>query len=351
MERKKLTASFVESLTPPIRGEKWISDTILPGFGIRLWGGKTQGKSFAIRVNIGSKKIIRRTLSPAKGVFLKSARIEAEREIKDLKMGIERYLLKQKIKSMTFAELAEYALQNQENANRSIQYIDDNRKRFDKFTPILLQQKKAIDVTANEIESLLNAIEYKPAQQKNLRSFIHYMFLLAENITSERRFSVVLYYLKQIKIYTKKYEELASAPELTKDDFNKLFNILENEQAYVQKASFIHLLFLSGLDPCPSRLLRATWDEFDIPQENDSARVLWMPKGKTKEKLLRSGATKLLQKIKKRNETDFPDSPYLFPSSIAWKTGHITSYENYWGSIHARTGLPSISLYNLIFLY
>src|SRR5580704_9760279 len=62
VERRLLTATFVDSVTLPNRGERWIADTRLRGFGLRLWrstGG--EGKAFAIRAIDTKGRQIRRT--------------------------------------------------------------------------------------------------------------------------------------------------------------------------------------------------------------------------------------------------------------------------------------------------
>lgn len=65
MPRRLLTAEFVDSLTPPDRGEAWIADTEIRGFGLRVWASRTEEfKAFAIRKNDRSGKTIRKSFQP-----------------------------------------------------------------------------------------------------------------------------------------------------------------------------------------------------------------------------------------------------------------------------------------------
>jgi hypothetical protein len=62
VERRLLTADFVNRATPPDLGERWIADTKLRGFGLRLWRTSSgEGKALAIRVVDTEGRSIRRT--------------------------------------------------------------------------------------------------------------------------------------------------------------------------------------------------------------------------------------------------------------------------------------------------
>ena len=62
VERRLLTTSFVDAATPPENGERWISDTKLRGFGLRLWPSTHgEGKAFAIRTTDRKGRSIRMT--------------------------------------------------------------------------------------------------------------------------------------------------------------------------------------------------------------------------------------------------------------------------------------------------
>ncbi len=191
------------------------------------------------------------------------------------------------------------------------------------------------------------------------------MLNLAYELTYDRSFFNIRYDLKKITLesYKTKYEELNPNFNLKECDFEILFNILRNETKYPQKADFIHLLFLANNNHKPQKLLKAEWDEFFVTNKSNdfSSKVkgyenklyLWRPKS-NKHRWpyhLNDRAGELLSKIEKRNDIQFPNSPYLFPSKLARKAGHLTSYMTYWDSIKNQTGLPNVPLNHLVKSY
>lgn len=68
VDRRRLTRQVVAGLAPPDRGERWIADTELRGFGIRLWAAREgPGLAYAIRVTDREGRKIRRTFSGSPG--------------------------------------------------------------------------------------------------------------------------------------------------------------------------------------------------------------------------------------------------------------------------------------------
>jgi hypothetical protein len=364
VERRKFTAEFIDELLPPTKGERWISDADLPGFGIRLWGGRTQGMSYAIRVNIGGK-IIRQSIEMANRYTLEYARSYAIRKIEQLKFKPSPNQMAKKIKAMTFEELADFALEGQIKAGRSGQYIDDNRSRYSFYTPKSLSHKHATEVTAQELRDILNCIQNKPAQRRNLRSFYSYMLNLADDHCRDGHFIRVAYQLKDEKVAVFRSRFFAFKPDtsLQETDFQKLFKILRSEKEYPQHADFISFMFSAGAPVNPSKLLKSKWDEIFIKKTNSQylkvqkEYFVWQPKRRT-EKSTRIRGQRLdgdililLRKIKKRNDREFPGSPFLFPSKRAHKTEHMTSYKFYWEKIKISTGLPEMPLVDLVHNY
>ncbi len=93
LERRRLSDDFVDSVQPPQTGERWIADSAVRGFGIRLWGDKASRKSFARRFPDKCGRTIRRTFSRAQGSLLSQARDRAGPEFRALKglPGLEQF--------------------------------------------------------------------------------------------------------------------------------------------------------------------------------------------------------------------------------------------------------------------
>lgn len=63
--RRLLTVEFVDSVSPPTRGELWIADTQIYGFGLRLWAtANSSGAAYAIRVTNSKGRSVRKTYNP-----------------------------------------------------------------------------------------------------------------------------------------------------------------------------------------------------------------------------------------------------------------------------------------------
>ena len=69
VERVLLTPEFVDTALPPGRGERWIGDTEISGFGLRLWATRSgEGKAFALRTSLCDGKSVRRSFDPRESV-------------------------------------------------------------------------------------------------------------------------------------------------------------------------------------------------------------------------------------------------------------------------------------------
>lgn len=349
-ERRLLSESFVDNAQPPDNGERWIADTAVCGFGIRLWGGKTKGKSFALRVADQSGRIVRRTIVRADGYLLSIARDIARKEIGQLKgskkTAASREKWRRRIQEMTVDDLAKLALTVQERSCSSAQYVFDNRSRYFNHASPAIGSRKAMDITANDLVAILTPLDDKPAQARNLRSFFSYMFTLAAEF--EPQFYRPIHRLR--RIYQTPYHELLiPILNLKESDFDLLFQILKNYPTEQQKADFIHLLFFLGAKVRARRLLRAQWKEF-----HDG---FWYSPRKTPERTwisrrrLEDEALDLLRSIREQNEDICPGSPFVFPSTRARKTGHMSSYRAFWESVRNASRLPNAPLHELIAHY
>jgi hypothetical protein len=371
MERRYLTPEFIDRLVPPTRGDRWIADTSLRGFGVRLWAGKTRGKSFAIRVRGKDGQTIREAILPAESRWLQYARERAEDRIQKIK-GREptptfRERMQQKwqprLRKMSFDDLAKLAIEIQRRTVKSTQYVDDNWSRYNSFAAQELGKRKAHTVTAEDMFGVIKLLDHKPAQKRNLHSFFTYMLNLAWTLSPDFRVAAVGLQRGDLISYQKKEYYYDNKLKLETKDFRELFKILKREKVHVQKAYFIHLMFLLGSDVSPRKLLQARTEEFFITKPitfrdfwNDNKKethtyVYWKPhfvKKKYFSYRLQDDEIDVLRKIFRYNQKIFPDSPFLFPSLRSAKSGHMTSFIDYWHQIKSKTGLPDMPLRKLV---
>ena len=123
----------MNNLSAPAHGERWIADTEVRGFGVRMWSGNSKGKSYAIRVKDKNGKMVRETIYSVREGSLEYVRNLALIRINELKgtqtslTFRERMRMKWKIKlrNMSLDDLASLAaeLQIRSSVNHSILMI------------------------------------------------------------------------------------------------------------------------------------------------------------------------------------------------------------------------------------
>lgn len=332
-----------------------------------------------IRVNDKNGRTVRESIFPIgddkewSGLQLSMARDIARNRIRELK-GIEepptfRERMQKKwiprLKEMSFDELVELAIEVQRRSTKSEQYVDDNWSRYTAYASPAFGLKKAIDVTAEDIFAVLVSLDSKPAQKRNLHSFLSYTLNLAWDLSPDFRVTAVGIRRdcnRDFGIYRKEEYLYDGRHELEVSDFDQLFKILENETVHIQKAHFVHLLFLFGPQISPRKLMAAKTNDFYITdiiktrglwgeKEEEHQYVYWRPKFKRKkyfEYRIQDEQIEVLRRIVARNKTEFPNSVFLFLSGRSPKSGHMTSFMDYWDKLKSRTNLPNMSLKKLI---
>jgi hypothetical protein len=142
-----------------VQGERWIADTKIRGFGLRLWSTKSGGqKAFALRVSDQASRKMRRTFDPNKtwqiafpsedykyglGDFLDEARKRAQDEIDKIKgrrtqdeiEWAERLSVGRLIRSMTLERAANALLRGLYANGAAERYRDRLDKLFARYVP------------------------------------------------------------------------------------------------------------------------------------------------------------------------------------------------------------------------
>lgn len=221
--RRLLTRDFVDSISPPDSGELWVADTLVRGFGLRLWTTpNSSGGAFAIRVTDAHGRSVRKTYdlfqdylnnpfrplyfrerfmnqsgSIMLSAFLKPARDWAKVEIGRLKgrlpskeeirlAEIEYSSMRAKtrhyIEKKSLGELCEIFLDERSRRARgwTEEYADRLRHAFDKFD----SQVKIRDVTFGELSDgrLTELIERSTISAGNLRNLRSLLNVVLRNV-------------------------------------------------------------------------------------------------------------------------------------------------------------------------
>lgn len=200
-ERRLLTRNFVNRVKPPKRGERWIADASVAGFGLRLWSTSTGGnKAFSIRLRDPSGKQVRRTYPVEEsyasraylywgrdfslGHCLEDARSWA-RDQMDVCHGrptladidrADRKLAADRIKNLTLGIAGEFLLKGLYARGYSQIYIDRLDKLFYGNIPPAILATPLIDVKAEEVARILIDERLSFGNIRILRAFVCQIF-------------------------------------------------------------------------------------------------------------------------------------------------------------------------------
>lgn len=208
VERRHLTPELVDTADCPVRGEKWIADTVVSGFGLRIW--KT-GKAFGIRVSDRAGRVVRKTYSPEiprfllwqnagqvkLGAFLDLARDWARLEISrakglapsqeeqdrlDEEEEARRVAESDRIGRRTFLDLASEFVETGPIRGWSQEYTDRMRSLLHAHVPKPLLSKEIRNIEPGDYESLLTSPDIGDSTAMTLRHLIHQIHRWIHNL-------------------------------------------------------------------------------------------------------------------------------------------------------------------------
>lgn len=340
--RRRLTQSYVDRLRPTRRGERWVQDISVRGFGVRIWPG---GKSYCIRGRTKDGRQFRETLAPASGHILDAVRRRASVQLLCAR-GLERRLPARErwkiwLQSHSLDNWVDKVLDVQKYGGSTEQYLCDTRQRYAVHIGPFIGKRVLKDVTLEDVRECLERMPERKALRRALRSFLHLVFSFAGEFNDQywrisRRIS---------EIDLGSYDPHADPRlDLGPKTFERLFRRLSSEREFRQEALFLILLF--QLTIRPKELLRAQWSQFDGGWFCPKRRSDWRAE---LDKIRLDPTTKeILRRIRRLNEDLVRDSPFVFPSTRAPKTGHLTSYKRYWRLLQHDFDLPDASLYEVV---
>ena len=367
--KRLLTPEFVNEVSPPEKGERWIADTKVRNFGLRLWATKSGGsKAFCIRV--GSSK--RQTFDPYEilrynffrhkeldpdsnlGAFLNSARNWAVREIEKFKDPFDEITqlrkeeqenikyFKNYIKKMTLEQAAQNYIEGRKKLGAAEAYTDQLDQLFHQWEANKIKKTPLAELDAEIIAKSLVNQKYPAGNIRALRSFIGQIYSQASEFgMSNWHFSQKLGQAcseEMKKNYTVRFPELLG---LNNRIYEELFNSLESNEEQWPQAMCIRLFFEFGAPL--TRLMSAKWceihDGYWYPYEPNE-RGLWF---EAREPVSET-AKILLDKLGEKIRTNFAQSDYWFPSPNSKSVPHITTVDRLWKRTVKDIGFEGIPL-------
>lgn len=276
VERRLLTPEFVQSVMPPHQGERWIADSKLRGFGLRLWATPNGiGKAFGLRITDKNGKKVRKTFSlryfdSGSDRELNTRLQEARRWAKDqidaskgrttLKQDQEerRQRIADRISKMTLLRAARLTLDGMRIQGMSAAYVDRLDKLFSAHIPKPLWSMRLNEVSPKAMACALARMAPSGGNLRILKSFIGQIF----NRTTELGGSTTAFMSEFPDQFWRKWRSANKQPfpellNLTRHDYSLIFARLEAEEERWQQALCIRLFFMLGAPL--SRLMDAQW--------------------------------------------------------------------------------------------
>jgi hypothetical protein len=359
VERRLLAAKFVNRVRAPSDGERWVADTKIRGFGLRLWTIKgISGKAYGLRCVDVNGKAVRRTYTPSKreslGACLEHARNWARDERDRLKdrltvhqeYRINHSRLEYAFSRLTLRQLADAKLRGMRTRGLTEDYVTQCDKLFSHCVPLRLQRKRLSSLKSEEIAKCIKRLDSSPGKARVLRAFI------GQILESSKEFHPGAWRLlkESHRLYTPDYGArrlYETSPALNEQTLSLLFTRLSAEQESPLQALFVRLLF--EFDVPYERLLRAQWQQFE--------GFLWYPWSRSERKFSRMHRRRvepwtvpILKRLRTEASKFAPESRFLFPSPIS-QSGHMRVFEAFWLRVAREVGLARHPLKKLIRAY
>lgn len=362
--KRLLTPEFVNEVSPPEKGERWIADTKVRNFGLRLWATKSGGsKAFCLR--LGSRKrltfdpywdsnynitlLLSESYDGSLGSYLQPARNWARLETKKQKsipIDIKKLnkenqkqkdYYKKQVSQLTLQEAAQSLLIGMEISGRSEAYRDQLAKLFHNWNADSIKKKQLTDITAEELADALVDRNYTWANIRALKAFISQIYKQASTFGFYRFHNSKGLGKLVRKAFNEKFDvKYPELRDLKPDVYQEIFRRLEENTGQWQQAYCLRLYF--EFSTPLNRLMVARWDQIlegnwypYLPHE----KKLWF---QSREKIT-DDVDLILSRLSDFIKRDFGESEYWFPSQYALSKPHITTVSSLWANTLKQTGI------------
>jgi hypothetical protein len=364
VERARLTPQQVFKAKCPSQGERWIADTKISGFGLRLWATQSGGqKAFAIRVSDPSSRKIRRTFDVEAawrtksdfsyagkenrfglGEYLDEAREWARAEIDRIKKRptvddegrLDNEDIEKLIRLMSLERAANAVILGLKSSNTSQRYLDRLDKLFAIHVPEKIKQTTLAELNPARVAKAIVTANASAGNIRVLRSFISQIIERAASYDG----ALGRFHDKFADEFAAQWERTRDVryPELRKlpaEKYQEIFRALEADEQYWQQAMAIRLYFVFRAPL--NRVLSGQWKQIHEkywypywPNEKE----LWFECREAIEE-----AKELFERIRRLGKRDFGESGFWFPSRHPRAVKHVRSVEHAWQRALHKSGV------------
>lgn len=366
-QKRLLTPDFVDRQCPPDQGEVWIADTMIKGFGLRLWATASGGnKAFCFRGKGMQGIPTRRTFSIDRhldgfdhflydglplGRYLEIARrwaidckvaINNGKGLSQTELFYLDYLQRRadnnKINGIEFGRAARAILKGFWLQAKKKDYIKKRSKYFKKYISVELQKKPFKSIDPKDIAECFDGLLPGQSHYLILRNFITRVYEEVSYFDYEYR-PLNKQFLKQVAIVRDRNLKLRLSDQsiFNLDTLHRVKAYLMAEEKKWQQACCIRMFLEVGSSL--SRVMQAKWSQIIdkkwypyLPHEHD----YWYECAEEISPALED----ILLDVKQKSMA----SDYFFPSDYSRSVPHIKSIDTVWRHCLYDLDLPYISL-------
>lgn len=327
MRRVKLTERYVAGAAPPSRGEVFIWDTEVSGFGVRLWG---KSKAYVVQVRLYGRTR-RKVLGKPGEVELSEARERAQKIKGAISDGRDPFTEALRARAAwTMRDAMDYFLGAYAMRRRLDKHYKRNSETLaNNAFPKAWWHRKLSSFTQDEIVTRHNSMSLTPRNANALLQLLSRLFTLGMEQRHCDRNPV-----KGIQ----KFDETKRDRFLTDRELKTLWNYLA-DHPNIEAASCAMLILLTGCRP--GEAMKARWSHI-----NFETATWTKPATNTKDKRqhishLSSRAVAVLQRLETHKI-----SPYVFPSPTD-PSKPRAQLRAFWNVARKHVALPDVWIYDL----
>lgn len=325
----KLTKTIVEKAEPKSKGEVFLWDTHLPGFGVRIYpSGK---RKYMAQYRTADNRQRRSVIGQHGVLTTEQARDIARDMLAEVRKGGDPAAEKRASREApTVRDLAEDYLERYAKPNKRPSSVADDQSMLDRTILPKLGQTKVAVVKRQDIEKLHNALGKKPYAANRQLALLSKMFNLA--VAWGWRADNPAKGLPR-------YQEDRRERWLNEQELVDLWQAL-SQHTNTRAANAVRLLLLTGSRK--NEVLAATWDQFDLERRNWTKPSHHTKQKRTEHVPLSRDAITLLRTM--LTEAD-PASPFLFPGDAKGKP--LSDIKKFWQQVRRDVGIEDVRLHDL----